>query len=218
MNDDSKGDYASVNGLNMYFEIHSTGQPLVLLHGALSIIDIDFGRVLPTFAATRQVIAIEQQAHGHTADIDRLLSYEQVADDTAALLQHLGIAQADFFGYSLGAGIALQVAMRHPELARKLVLASAAYNSCGFHPGILAGIGQLTPGAPAGSSYQEGYARIAPNPEDWPTLIAKVKELDGRVLDWLPEAIRAITPPALLIYVMHRVPRRANGRGGVMVR
>src|SRR5438445_4918303 len=97
---DAKGSYASVNGLEMYYEIHGTGEPLVLLHGALSAIGSSFGRLLPTLAETRQVIAIDQQAHGYTADIDRPLTIEQMAEDTAARLSHIGINHADLFGYS----------------------------------------------------------------------------------------------------------------------
>jgi len=103
----SAGRYASVNGLKMYYEIHGTGRPLVLLHGALCTIDGCFGKILPLLAKTRQVIAIEQQAHGHTADIDRPMTTENMANDTVALLRHLKIENADFFGYSMGAGIAL---------------------------------------------------------------------------------------------------------------
>src|SRR5581483_9191859 len=100
MNKDSKGSYAEVHGLKMYYEIHGTGFPLVLLHGGLSAIGTSFGKVLPGLARERQVIAIEQQAHGHTADIDRPLTYKQMANDTIALLSHIGIERADFFGYS----------------------------------------------------------------------------------------------------------------------
>src|SRR5215207_1746706 len=191
--------YAPVNGLDVYYEIHGTGEPLVLLHGALSAIGTSFGKVLPSLAETRRVIAVELQAHGRTADVDRPLRYEQMADDTAALLGHIGVEDADIFGWSMGAGVALQVAIRHPEVVRKLVLASVTYNSGGCHPGVLAGIEHLTPEALAGSSFEEEYARIAPNPEDWPTLIAKVKELDGKVQDWLPEDVRSIEAPTLLI-------------------
>ena len=113
--------YAPVNGLQMYYEIHGAGQPLVLIHGAFSAIGTSFGELLPELSKTRQVIAFEMQAHGRTADIDRPLSIEQMADDTVAALQHLGIEQADIFGYSLGASIALQVAIRHPGQVRKLV-------------------------------------------------------------------------------------------------
>src|SRR5262245_33353865 len=122
-----KGNYVNVNGLKMYYEIHGTGQPLVLLHGAFSAIGTSFGLLLPELAKTRQVIGFEMQAHGHTADIDRPLSLEQMADDTAAALQQLGIEKADFFGYSTGAAIALHVVIRHPEIVRKLVLASVTY-------------------------------------------------------------------------------------------
>jgi hypothetical protein len=111
--------YASVSGLDMYYEIHGAGRPLVLLHGALMTIE-GFGKLLPPLAETRQVIAIEQQAHGRTADIDRLFSYEQEADDIAVLLREIGIEGADFLGYSVGGGIALQVAIRHQDLVRKL--------------------------------------------------------------------------------------------------
>jgi pimeloyl-ACP methyl ester carboxylesterase len=191
--------YAPVNGVDMYYEVHGTGRPLVLIHGAMSAIGTSFGEILPSFAESRQVIAVELQGHGHTADADRPLRYELLADDTAALLRHLGIESADIFGWSLGAGVGLQAAIRHPEVVRKLVLASVTYNSGGLHPGILAGIEQLTPEALAGSPFQEEYASIAPNPEDWPTLVARSKELDGRVQDWLPEDIRAIAAPTLLI-------------------
>jgi pimeloyl-ACP methyl ester carboxylesterase len=191
--------YAPVNGLQMYYEIYGSGRPLVLLHGALSAIGTSFGKLLPTLAETRQVIAIEQQAHGHTADIDRPLTIEQMAEDIAALLAHLGIAQADFFGYSMGAGIALQVAIKHPDLVRKLVLAAVSYNNEGFHPGLMAGMENLQPEHLAGSPFQEEYAGIAPNPEDWPRLIAKVKQMNRQVPDLSAEAIRSIKAPTLII-------------------
>ena len=113
MNDDPKGNYAEVNGLEMYYEIHGAGRPLVVLHGAYMTIGM-MGEVVPGLAETRQVIAVELQGHGHTADIDRPTTYKAMADDTAALLRHLGIEQADIFGFSMGGGVALQVAIRHP--------------------------------------------------------------------------------------------------------
>jgi pimeloyl-ACP methyl ester carboxylesterase len=195
----SQTGYAAVNGLNMYYEIHGTGRPLVLLHGGLSTIDVDFGRVLPGFAKSRQVIAIEQQAHGHTADVDRPLTYEQMADDTAALLRHLGIENADFFGYSVGAAIAMVLAMRRPELVGKLVLATPVFNREGLHPGLLEGMEQLTPEMMAGSPFQEAYARLAPRPQDWPTLIEKIKQLDREWVGWPAEAIQAIQSPTLIV-------------------
>jgi len=111
------GNYASVNGLNMYYEIHGTGQPLVVLHGAYMTIET-MGEILPSLAEIRRVIAVELQGHGHTADVDRPLTYEQMADDVAALIGYLGIDKADVFGYSMGGGVALQAAVRHPEVVR----------------------------------------------------------------------------------------------------
>src|SRR5947208_15860135 len=123
MDKDAHGRYASINGLNMYYEVHGSGRPLVLLHGALSAIGTSFGTLLPELAKTRQVIAIEQQAHGHTADIDRPLSIQQMARDKVRLLKHLGYQQVDLFGYSMGAGSALDIAIAHAEMVRKAVLA-----------------------------------------------------------------------------------------------
>jgi pimeloyl-ACP methyl ester carboxylesterase len=126
--------YAPVNGLEMYYEIHgpAEGTPLVLLHGGGSTIETSFGALLPALARTRRVIAVEQQGHGHTADVERPFSFEQSADDTAALLHHLGVARADFFGYSNGGSIALKIAMRHPKLVRRIVAQSAMYKRDGF--------------------------------------------------------------------------------------
>src|SRR3712207_6215021 len=177
MNDGSEGNYAEVNGLNMYYEIHGTGQPLVLLHGAYMTIDA-MGEVVPALAETQQVITVELQGHGRTADIDRPLSYEQMADDVAALLGHLGIERADVFGYSMGGAAALQVAIRHPEVVRKLVVASASYTSDGAHPELMEMIPSTTPEVFAGTPIEEEYLRLAPNPGDFPTLVAKLKRLD----------------------------------------
>src|ERR687886_428539 len=116
--------YAPVNGLNMYYEIHGEGQPLLLLHGAFSAIGTSFGKLLPGLSEGRQVIGVELQAHGRTADIDRPLDLELLAEDTAAFLRYLNIAQADVFGYSNGAAVALRLTVRHPNLVRKQVLAS----------------------------------------------------------------------------------------------
>jgi pimeloyl-ACP methyl ester carboxylesterase len=193
------GNYASVNGLDMYYEIHGAGQPLVLLHGAFSAIGTSFGNVLPELAKTRRVIAFEMQAHGRTADIDRPLSMEQMADDTAAALQQLGIENADFFGFSMGAGIALQVAIRHPEMVRKLVLASVTYKLDGVHPGLIEGLAEMKPEMMFGSPWHEEYMRIAPRPEDFATLFTKKAQMDREERDLPAETIEAIKSPTLLI-------------------
>src|SRR3712207_6534494 len=175
--------YAPVNGLEMYYEIHGAGRPLVLLHGAYMTIDT-FGQILLGLAETRQVIAVEQQAHGHTADIDRPLTYEQMADDTAALLRHLGIDNADVVGYSMGGGIALQLAIRHPALVRRLVVASASFTSDGVHAAALEMFPSITPELFAGSPIEDTYLRSAPNPADFPKLVEKLKRVDTTPFAW----------------------------------
>ncbi len=118
--------YAPVNGLKLYYEIHGTGEPLILLHGGVSATEM-FGAILPLFSKTRRVIAADLQAHGRTADIDRPLSMEAMADDMGALIKHLGIEKA--VGYSLGGGVALRTAIQHPGVAKKLVLVSTAFSA-----------------------------------------------------------------------------------------
>jgi pimeloyl-ACP methyl ester carboxylesterase len=190
--------YAPVNGLRMYYEVFGTGRPLVLLHGAYMTIET-MGQIVPSLAESRQVITVELQAHGHTADIDRPLTYEHMADDVAALLRHLGIEQADVFGFSTGGGVALQLAIRHPEVVRKLVVASASYSSDGMHPELLEMTPTITPQAFAGSPIEEAYLRSAPHPEDFPTLVAKMKQMDLKPFAWPEEDIRGIEAPTLLI-------------------
>ena len=130
----STGRYANVNGLKMYYEVHGNGFPLVLIHGGGSTIGTTFGRVLPALAKTHKVIAVEMQAHGHTADIDRPLSFEQDADDLAELLRQLHIDKADIFGFSNGASTTLEMAIRHPEMVNKIIVASTMYKKDGSYP------------------------------------------------------------------------------------
>jgi pimeloyl-ACP methyl ester carboxylesterase len=191
--------YADVNGLKMYYEIHGTGQPLVLLHGAFSAIGTSFDALLPELARSRQVIGFELQAHGRTADIDRPLSIEQMADDTAAAIEQLGVGPADIFGYSMGAAVALHVAIRHPHVVRKLVLASVTYTLSGVHPGLMDGLGDMQPEAMHGSPWHDEYMRIAPSPDYFATLFAKKTQMDRRIRDLPAEAIKAIKAPTLLI-------------------
>jgi pimeloyl-ACP methyl ester carboxylesterase len=157
------------------------------------------GAIVAALAEARQVIAVELQGHGRTADIDRPLSYEQMSDDVAALLRHLGIERADVFGYSMGGGVALQLAMRHPELVQKLVVASASSTSDGVHPEVWEGIEQITPELFAGTPWKEEYDRVAPNPEAFPTLVEKMKQLDSQPFTWPPDEIRAIAAPTMII-------------------
>jgi pimeloyl-ACP methyl ester carboxylesterase len=129
-------------------------------------------------ARSRQVIAVELQGHGHTADIDRPLSYEQLADDAAALLALLRVDQADVYGYSLAGGVALQLGLRHPQLVRRLVVASASSNSDGLYPEVLQGIEHITPEIFFGTPWREAYDRTAKDPSAFPTLVDKLKQLD----------------------------------------
>ena len=195
----AKTGYVPVNGLQMYYEIHGTGQPLVLLHGAFSAIGTSFGQLLPGLAETRQVIAFELQGHGRTADIDRPLTLEGMADDVAAAIDQLGIGPADIFGYSTGAAVGLHLVLRHPDVARKLVLASVTYTMAGVHPGLMEGLGGMKPEMMHGSPWHEEYLRIAPNPDAFATLFAKKTQMDRGIQDIPAEAVRAIKAPTLLI-------------------
>ncbi len=194
--------YAPVNGLEMYYEIHGEGgRPLVLIHGAFLTLDIAFGAFIPALAESRQVIAVELQGHGRTGDIEgRPLSYAQMADDVAALLDHLGIETADVLGYSLGGAAALSFAIRHPERIGRLVVVSATAAADGWMPVIREGIAALTPELFAGTPLETEYLRLAPNPEDWPVLIAKVQELEATGHDFAAEDIAGIGAPTLLIF------------------
>ncbi|SDR68438.1 alpha/beta fold hydrolase [Actinopolymorpha singaporensis] len=191
--------YVPVNGLELYYEVHGEGRPLVLLHGALTTIGTSFGAVLPLLAERHRVVAVEQQAHGHTGDIERPLTYEQLADDTAAALRHLSVHDADILGFSMGSGIAVCLAIRHPELVRKLVLATPAYDRDGFHPGVVEDMAALQPEHLAGSPFEEDYLRTAPRPQDWPVLIERVKRLNLEFVGWPEEAVAAIKAPALIV-------------------
>jgi pimeloyl-ACP methyl ester carboxylesterase len=195
--------YAPVNGLQMYYEIYGTPRrdvpPLLMLHGALGTLDM-FGQLPRELAETRQVIAVEQQGHGRTADIDRPLCYEQMADDSAALLDYLGIDRADIFGFSLGGGVAWQIAIRHPDVMRKLVVGSASYTRAHGYPEALGSLAAtFSPKMFAGSPIEADYLRVAPNPAGFPTLVHKVLELTRGAEDLLAEMIRAIASPTMII-------------------
>src|SRR5215469_6554349 len=151
--------YAMVNGINLYHEIHGSGSPLILLPGGFMTVEA-MGEIVPKLAETRQVIGVELQGHGHTADIKRPLSFELMADDIAALLTHLGLEQADIFGFSLGGGVGLQTAIRHPEMVRKLVLASTAYKRDGWYPEVLAGMASISVEGFAGTPFPEIYQKL----------------------------------------------------------
>jgi pimeloyl-ACP methyl ester carboxylesterase len=193
--------YAPVNGLKLYYEVHGTGEPVILLHGGLGASGM-FAGILPALSAKRQVIAADLQAHGRTADMDRPLTFAAMASDIAELLKHLGIAKADVMGYSLGGGVAAHVAFAYPEAVRKLVIVSTAFSKDGWYPEINAGMSQI--GAAAAEPMKQTpmyqmYASIAPRPQDWPVLLAKIGELLRKDYDW-STSVLAIKSPALLVF------------------
>ncbi len=206
-----RGGYAPVNGLKMYYEIHGAtdgkNPPLVLLHGGGSTIGTSFGKVLPPFAKTRQVIAFEQQGHGRTADIaDRPFTFEQSADDTAGLLLYLDVGKADFFGYSNGGHIALQVAISHPDLVRKLVVESAMFRRDGSDPGFWNSFEHaILDDMPR--ELREAYLGAAPHPEDLPSFFAKSVQRMLNFKGWTPEEIQSINAPTLVLIGDHDIVR-----------
>lgn len=210
---DFKSGYAPVNGLEMYYEVHGAGRPLVLLHGGGSTIETSFGKLLRPLARTRQVIAFEQQGHGHTADVEgRPFTFEQSADDAAALLGYLKIERADFFGYSNGGSIALQIAIRHPRLVRKLVVASAMFKRDGLTPQFWESMKHATlqdmPAEP-----RQAYLAAAPHPEQLATFHDKSVKRMLQFKDWRLEDIRSIDAPTMvLIGGRRRRPPGARGR------
>jgi len=195
---DPQTGYAPANGLNLYYEIHGEGPPLLLLHGAYMTIGM-MKPLLEGLARSRQVIAVEEQGHGRTADADRPITYEQMADDSAVVLAHVGIDRADVVGFSMGGGIALQLAIRHPAVVRKLVVASAGFASDGMHAEAIEMFPSITPEMFAGSPIEAEYVRLAPSPGDFPKLVKKLTELDSTEFAWSKDDIRAITAPTLVV-------------------
>jgi pimeloyl-ACP methyl ester carboxylesterase len=189
--------YAPVNGFDLYYEVHGTGEPLVVVPGGLMTIAM-MGEIVPVLAASRQVVAIEPQAHGHTADVDRPLSYEQMADDVAALIAYLGLERADVFGFSVGGGVALQTAIRHPAAVRKLVVVSGTFRGDGEYPEMRALTASFHAEMPILAGIRDGYLRAAPRPEGWPALVEKMRQLLTEEYDWSRE-VAAIRAPVLIV-------------------
>lgn len=185
---DVQGQYASVNGLKMYYEIRGTGKPLVVLHGA-------FGRAttFPILTKGRQVITVELQGHGHTSDIDRPLTFEQMADDIAALLEQLKIEQADVFGYSMGGNVGLALAIRHPNVVRRLAINGSHYGKIedAYEPETLKQFQNL-PDDFAPPQLKDPYDKVAPDPTQWPTVVRKVKKLGLEFQGFSRDEMKAI--------------------------
>jgi len=194
------GAYADVNGINLYYETHGSGRPLVLLHGGLGSGEM-FGPILPRLSESHQVIAVDLQGHGRTADVDRPITLEAMADDIGALIGHLGVGRPDVMGYSLGGGVAFHVALRHPGLVRKLVLVSAylrkdaAYQAIGEQQQQLTG--EAAPMMRDTPMFQT-YERVAPRPEDFPRLLDKMGAWMAEDFDFTDQ-FRALQVPTLYV-------------------
>jgi pimeloyl-ACP methyl ester carboxylesterase len=194
------GAYAEVNGLNLYYETHGEGRPMILLHGGLGSGEM-FGPILPTLADKHQVIAVDLQGHGRTADIDRPIDMRLMADDIAALIDHLGLDRPDLVGYSLGGGVAFFTASKYPEKVGKLVIAAAYFRWDAAYPELRAQQGQVSAAAAEfmkDTPMYELYQRVAPRPEDFPKLLDKIGESMKKDFDF-SEELRTLQVPTMLV-------------------
>lgn len=194
------GEYATVNGVRLYYELHgqdsSKTTPIVLLHGGIGGIEM-FGPNIGALARDRRVIGVDLQGHARTKDIDRPLRHEFMADDVAALIAHLGLNAVDVMGYSLGGGVALQLAVRHPQAVRRLVIIGRAISKRGYYPEIAAVFDTM--GAHTAANMQRSpLYRMYPD-VDWPTLFTKTGEMERRDYDWSPDVAK-ITAPIMWMF------------------
>lgn len=189
--------YAGVNGLKMYYEVYGHGKPIVLIHGSFMTIPLNWAHIVPLLASDRKVIVTELQGHGRTRDIARELSYESMADDIAGLLGHLNIDSADILGYSMGGGVAFQVAVRHPERVRRLVVLSGAYAHDGWWPDVEASFATFTADMFKGTPIQEQYERYGNDPARFPEFVKKVISIDLKPYDWSKE-VKNIQAPIFM--------------------
>lgn len=191
------GRHVVANGVSMYYEVSGSGEPIVVLHGAYMSIPA-MGEIIPMLARTRRVYAVELQGHGRTPDIDRPITYPNLADDVAAFMDAVGLERADVFGYSMGAAVGLQLAIRHPEKVNRLVAASVAYDARGWQPAFTAMLPQMTPDMLAGSSLETEYRKLAPNPDGFRELARKLIALEHEPMAW-EDDVKALRMPVLLI-------------------
>jgi pimeloyl-ACP methyl ester carboxylesterase len=194
--------YANVNGIKMYYEVYGQGMygtlPLIVLHGAYMNIP-SMGAIIPELAKTHKVYALEFQGHGRTSDIDRPITYPNLADDVSAFMDAVELDTADVFGYSMGAGAGLQLAIRHPEKVNKLIAASVAYDDEGRQPEFKALIPQMTVEMFVNTPFAEDYRRLAPNPEGFPELVKKLIQSEKEPMAWEKD-VRAMKTPVLIIF------------------
>ena len=189
----SEAGYVDVNGLKMYYEVYGEGKPLVLLHGSYMTIPLNWSHAIPMFKG-RKVIVAEMQGHGRTRDIARKISYEGMADDVSGLLKHLQIDSADILGYSMGGGVAFQVAIRHPEQVRRLIVLSGSYAHDGWWPDVEASYSSITADIFKGSPIEKQYDSLGNDPKHFPEFVKKVISIDLEPYDWSKEANKIKAP------------------------
>jgi pimeloyl-ACP methyl ester carboxylesterase len=194
------GRYAEVNGIELYYETHGAGRPVILLHGGLGSGEM-FGPILPVLAERHLVVTVDLQGHGRTADIDRPIDIRLMAGDIAALIDHLGLDKPDVVGYSLGGGVALQTAVQYPAKVRRLVVASANIRSDAIYPEMRAQQSQVNAAAAdfmKDTPMYQLYQRVAPHPEDFPRLLTKIGEAMSKDFDFT-EDVRRLQVPTLIV-------------------
>jgi pimeloyl-ACP methyl ester carboxylesterase len=192
--------YAPVNGLQMYYEVHGSGEPVVLLHGSFMTISNNWTGWIDELAKTRKVIAVEMQGHGRTADIKRDFSYENLADDVAALLDYLKIPSADLIGYSMGGGVAMQCAIRHPEKVRRVVSISAVFRHDGWVKEALDSFPQLTAEMLKGSPIETEYKKLSPTPNEFPNFVKRAIAMELKPYDFGADKLKATKAPMFFIH------------------
>jgi pimeloyl-ACP methyl ester carboxylesterase len=203
----STGGYADVNGLHMYYEVHGAGTPLVLLHGGILTIDLNFATLIPTLAASHQVIGVELQGHGRTADIDRVITPAALAADVVALLDHLGIQRAHVLGHSMGGAVALELAVSHPDRVRSVVPISASVRPDGMHEDLADPSRHATstrlPTQQDFVEMKDAYTRLSPHPERFDDFLATMSSSAHDLQGWSDEQLAGITAPVLVMLGDH---------------
>lgn len=190
--------YVQANGLSMYYEVHGAGDPVVVLHGAYMTTDMMLPLV-ERLAESRKVYVLDLQGHGRTADIDRPIRYETMADDVDAFMAALDLPRADIVGYSMGGGVALQLAIRHPDRIRRMTAAAAGFRKDALYPELHEMFAQMTPQSFAGTPWEKAYKDVAPNPENFETLVEKLLDLDTHIDDWPEADIASIAAPVQVL-------------------
>ena len=192
--------YAPVNGLKMYYEVHGSGDPVVLLHGAFMTITNNWTGWIGELSKTRKVIAVEMQGHGRTADTQRDITSENLADDVAALLDHLKIPRADLIGYSMGGAVAMQCAIRHPDKVRKVVVISSRFRRDGAVKEGVDALAKLTADAFKGSPIEAEYKKLSPTPDDFPKFVKRLLATPSKGHDIGADQLKASTAPMFFIH------------------